>query len=193
MRLTFHPLTPERWEDLVDLFGPNGACAGCWCMWWRLPRSKFNEQKGNRNKSALQRLVQASTMPGILAYDRDAAVGWCAVEPRENYPALAKSRTLAPVDDHPVWAITCLFIAKNYRKQGVSVQLIKAATRYVKSQGGHIVEGYPTDSKSKQADAWLWTGVMSAFEQAGFQEVARRSRTRPVVRKILKKVSSKYK
>ena len=27
----FHPVTPARWNDLEKLFGPRGACAGCWC------------------------------------------------------------------------------------------------------------------------------------------------------------------
>ena len=37
--LEVYPLTPERWADLEELFGENGACGGCWCMWWRLKRS----------------------------------------------------------------------------------------------------------------------------------------------------------
>ena len=52
--LSFHPLTPERWPDLERLFGVRGACGGCWCMWWRLPRATYNEQKGEGNREAFR-------------------------------------------------------------------------------------------------------------------------------------------
>ena len=45
--LTFYPLTPERWKDFEELFGPRGACGGCWCMWWRLKRSEFEKLRTN--------------------------------------------------------------------------------------------------------------------------------------------------
>jgi hypothetical protein len=36
MKFTIRPLTPDLWPALDDLFGKNGACNGCWCMYWRL-------------------------------------------------------------------------------------------------------------------------------------------------------------
>ena len=94
-----HPLTPERWADLERLFGERGACGGCWCMWWRLTRREFEQNKGDGNKASLRALVESGPPPGLLAYDGDEAVGWCAVEPRESYPALARSRVLKPIDE----------------------------------------------------------------------------------------------
>ncbi|MBM4430292.1 MAG: GNAT family N-acetyltransferase, partial [Chloroflexi bacterium] len=40
----FHRLTPERWADFEELFGPRGAAGGCWCMWWRLTQREFDAQ-----------------------------------------------------------------------------------------------------------------------------------------------------
>ena len=186
-KLTFHPLTADRWKDIETLFGPRGACGGCWCMYWKQTASEFRSLAGAGNKRAFHRLVSKGMVPGIIAYDGIQPVGWCAVEPRENYPRLANSRVLAPVDEKPVWAVACLFVARACRLKGVSAQLIKAAVQHVREQGGHVVEGYPVDAKSKQPDAWIWTGPLAAFEQAGFKEVARRSKTRPIMRKRLKK------
>ncbi|TAN52584.1 MAG: GNAT family N-acetyltransferase, partial [Betaproteobacteria bacterium] len=106
MKLQFHPLTPQRWDDVQALFGPRGACGGCWCMWWKLPRAQFARQKGDGNRRAFRRIVKAGTVPGILAYADGQPIGWCAVEPRAAYPALARSRVLAPLDDRPVWSVT---------------------------------------------------------------------------------------
>lgn len=181
-RLEFHPLTLDRWDDLVRLFGPNGACAGCWCMWWRVPAKEFNAKKGRGNRAALRRLAASGEPPGILAYSGGEPVGWCAVGPREAFPRLEGSRLLKRVDDEEVWCVPCLFVARAWRRRGVSTALARAAVRYVASRGGRVVEAYPKDAASEQADAFVWTGLASTFERAGFTEVARRSPTRPIMR-----------
>jgi hypothetical protein len=53
------PLTLERWDDFATLFGHNGACGGCWCMFWRLKRPDFLRGKGDGNKNAIHQLVKA--------------------------------------------------------------------------------------------------------------------------------------
>jgi GNAT superfamily N-acetyltransferase len=186
-KLAFHPLIADRWKDIEMLFGSHGACAGCWCMYWKQTASEFRRMAGAGNKRVFHRLVTKGIVPGIIAYDGSQPIGWCAVEPRENYPRLANSRVLAPVDEKPVWAIVCFFVARPYRRTGVTTQLVKAAAQHVREMGGRIVEGYPVDSKSKQPDAWIWTGPLAAFERAGFKEAARRSKTRPIMRKGVKK------
>lgn len=188
VRLVFHPLTPERWEDLVALFGERGACGGCWCMWWRLKRSEFEERKGARNKRAMKRIVESGEVPGILAYADGEPVGWCAVAPRESYPVLQRSRTLKPIDDQPVWSITCFFVARSYRRRGVSGRLVKAAVTHARKRGARIIEGYPVEpKKGRMPDAFAWIGLPSMFREAGFVEALRRSPTRPIMRYFTKR------
>ena len=183
LKLTFHPATPSRWHDLEELFGERGACGGCWCMFWRLPRKEFDAGKGAQNKKALKLIVSAGQEPGIIAYAAREPIGWCALAPRQVYVALERSRILKPVDDQPVWSVSCLFIKKPYRRQGVSTQLLKAAIAFAASHGARIVEGYPVEpSMEKMPDPFLWHGIPSAFAKAGFNEVERRSRTRPIMR-----------
>jgi GNAT superfamily N-acetyltransferase len=181
--LSFYPLTTERWADFEQLFGANGACGGCWCMWWKLVTRDFDHMKGEANRQAQQRIVASGTVPGILVYAGNEPVGWCAVEPRGNYPRLARSRVMAPVDQAEVWSITCFFIHKRYRRQGLTVQLLGAVAEYIKTRGGKILEGYPVEPKDdRMPAAFAYTGLASAFSQAGFVEVARRSATRPIFR-----------
>lgn len=182
--LTVHPLTPERWPDLEALFGPRGATGGCWCMYWRLTRSQFDHLKGDGNREAFREIVvEAERPPGLLAYQDGVPVGWCAIAPRDDYSSLERSRILKRVDDEPVWSITCFFIARSARRQGVTVQLIHAAIRFAAKHGARIVEAYPIDPRSPEVPpVFAWTGLLSAFERAGFVEVARRSETRPIVR-----------
>lgn len=181
--LTFHPLTPERWDDFENLFGPRGACGGCWCMYWRLNRPRYEKGKGAGNRRAMKALVEGEAEPGILGYVGERAVGWCSVAPREEFVRLGSSRILKPVDDVPVWSVSCLFIAREYRNRGVSVALLKAAIDFVRARGGTVVEGYPVEPrKEEMPPAFAWTGIASAYLHAGFREHRRGSATRPIMR-----------
>ena len=182
--LTLQPLTPDRWPDLERLFGPRGACAGCWCTWWRLSSSDFDRGKGDGNRAALKALVDAGDPPGLLAYAASDPVGWVSLGPRERFPRLARSRVLAPVDDRPVWSIVCFFMRRDHRRHGLLPTLIDGAVDYAAARGAAAVEAYPIDPAAgrRTADAFAYTGFASAFLTAGFVEVLRRSPTRPIMR-----------
>jgi GNAT superfamily N-acetyltransferase len=128
-------------------------------------------------------LVQSGEEPGLLGYLNGEAVGWCAVAPRDQYSALARSRVLKPVDDKPVWSVSCLLVRKSERRQGVSVRLLQETISFVRDRGGTIVEGYPVEPKSGDVPGvFAWTGLVSAFLQAGFHECHRHSPSRPIMR-----------
>jgi len=183
MNLTVSPLTPDTWQDLLQLFGEKGACGGCWCMWWRLPNARFERQKGDTNRQALRCLVDAGTVPGLLAYAGTRPVGWCSLAPRTEFSRLDRSRILKPVDATPVWSVVCFFVAKDYRRQGVSLQLLAAAKRWARDQGAAMLEGYPVEpTKDRVPALFVFTGLAAAFASAGFEECARRSPTRPIMR-----------
>ncbi|MHC4709525.1 MAG: GNAT family N-acetyltransferase, partial [Planctomycetota bacterium] len=99
-------------------------------MWWRLTRRQWEQRAGTGNKRAFKRLVKGGRIPGIVAYAEGEPVGWCAVEPRTSYPVLQRSPVLKPIDEKPVWSITCLLVARPWRKRGLSVELIRAAVRH---------------------------------------------------------------
>ncbi|MBC8259206.1 MAG: GNAT family N-acetyltransferase [SAR324 cluster bacterium] len=182
--LSVQPLSINNWDDFETLFGERGACGGCWCMLWRLSRKEFEMQKGEANRLAMKDIVSSGTVPGILVYHKKETVGWCALAPRSNYPALLRSRILQPVDERQCWSIACLFIKKSYRKNGVSIELLRATAEYAKLQGAELLEGYPIEPKAEKdiPPAFAWTGISKAFLSAGFEEVVRRSPTRPVMR-----------
>jgi GNAT superfamily N-acetyltransferase len=188
----FYPATPERWPDLEHVFGKNGANAGCWCMFWRLERAMFKKTKGEGNRQILKQIVEADEQPGVLAYDGKNAVGWCGIAPREKLIALENSRILKRVNDQPVWSITCFFILKEARKQGIMDGLIKAAVEHAKTNGARIVEAYPIDMQSPKLAGQTFSsysgymGVSSAFRSLGFEEVGQASETQLIMRLTLK-------
>jgi GNAT superfamily N-acetyltransferase len=182
--LEFHPVTPQRWDDLEKLFGKHGASSGCWCMWWRLPRRQFQQQAGQKNKEALKELVASGPPPGLLAYAEGEAIAWCSLAPRDQFGALERSRTLKRVDDALVWSVVCFFVARPYRDRGLMAPLLTAAVEYARARGAKIIEGYPVDPTERLTGDRGYTGVLSAFREAGFVEVARRG-ARPIMRRSL--------
>ena len=180
------PVTPDRWRDFETLMGPRGASGGCWCMLWRAGRAEWEAGKGEGNRAAIKAVIESGEVPGLLAYDGQEAVGWCSVAPRAAFPGLARSRILKPVDATPVWSVTCFFIRRSHRGRGVSVALLDGACALAKARGATVVEGYPVEPASERYPVvYAWTGFADAFRQAGFTECARRSDTRPIMRKSL--------
>ena len=173
------PLTPARWPDLEDLFGPKGACNGCWCMYWRIGAA-YRRRPSSANKRSFREVVKRGPPPGLLAYDGDLAVGWCQLTPRAALEWLDRPGRLAAVDDAPVWAISCFYTRIGYRKRGVTRTLIAAAIDAARKAGAPALEAYPLDrDRSPSASS---TGFVSTFVRAGFVEVARRTAPRPIMR-----------
>jgi GNAT superfamily N-acetyltransferase len=181
--LSYRPASKDNWQGLKALFGVQGACGGCWCMLWRLPKKEYDAGKGEGNKRALKVLTESDLAPGILIYSDNEPIAWCSVGPRSLFPRLERSRILKPVDEKPVWSISCLFVKKEWRSKGVSTIALEFAKIFSKEHGAEIIEAYPTEpQKDKMPDLFAWTGIAKAYLKAGFKEVARRSETRPIMR-----------
>jgi GNAT superfamily N-acetyltransferase len=182
--LRFEPLTPSNWEDFTRLFGEKGACGNCWCMYHRLSKSDFAEGKINEgNKQAMKDLVWEGRSTGILAFYGDQPIAWCAFAPREDFSKLERSRVHKRIDDQLVWSIPCTFIDKKFRRQGVSVELLKGVISYAKEEGIKLIEAYPTiPTQEKLPDSFAWIGLYKSFERAGFEIVDTTSKSRPMVR-----------
>ncbi len=184
-RLAVYALDKSRWNDFEKLLGERGACGGCWCMTWRLKSSDFEKMKGEVNKKAMFNLTKKGEPTGVIGYLDNTPVAWCALAPREKFLRLENSKVLKRVDEQPVWSLTCFFIDKKFKRQGLSLEMIKAVITYCKKQKIKIIESYPTEPNTKLPDAFVWTGIASVFEKAGFEVAARHLGTRPVMRYYL--------
>ena len=186
MKLKIRPLTPDLWPALEDLFGKSGACNGCWCMYWRIG-SAYRKRPRENNKAALREVVQSGPPPGLLAFAGDMAVGWCQLTPRDALPWLDRAWRLRRVDEVPVWSVSCLYVRKGYRKQGVTSALIDAALKAARRAKAPALEAYPLDRDETPSTSF--TGFASTFARAGFKTVARHVPSRPIMRHDLKAIA----
>lgn len=184
MKFTIRPLTLQLWPALEDLFGDQGPVSRCWCMYWRIGND-YRQRPRAANQAALCELVRRGPPPGLLAFDGELAVGWCQLTPRADLPWLDRAWRLKRVDEVPVWSLSCFYIRKGYRKQGVTTALIAAALKTAQRAGAPALEAYPLDATLTPSTSS--TGYVSTFLRAGFKIIARHVPSRPMVRYEFKK------
>jgi GNAT superfamily N-acetyltransferase len=184
MQIQVRAVDRSRWDDLAALFGPSGAYSGCWCMWWRIPGREFSANGNAGNRAALRGLVDAGEPVGLLGYQGDEPVGWCAVAPRPAYRRILRSPALKPdrPEDAGLWSVPCFFIRRDHRGGGVAGALLDAAVRYAAGEGATTVEGYPVDTAGRRPPAAeLFTGTVGLFARSGFTVQTRPASGRRVV------------
>jgi hypothetical protein len=176
---TVSPLTPDKWEDIVQVFGGSGD-GGCWCMWWRLGDDEYQAQVGEQNRIALKALVNSGKPPGVIAYIDGEPAGWCSIGPREQFERLEASSQFKRIDERPVWSIVCFYVKPRFRGLGLMDTLTRGAVALAWSQNAKIVESYPVEVVGGSV-SHAYTGVASVLRSVGFVEVSR-SGGRPTMR-----------
>ena len=176
--LVIEPLTTSNWSTFTDLLDQGGPAGRCWCV---APMGiDYRRRPVASNRADIRKAVKQGPPPGLLALRDQLAVGWCRVTPRDAVPGLDRAFRTRRVDDVPVWSISCLYIRKGHRREGIMTTLITAAIDYARAAGAPALEAYPLDGAvSPSATS---TGYASTFARAGFSEVARRSPERPIMR-----------
>jgi GNAT superfamily N-acetyltransferase len=136
----------------------------------------------------MKALVDENKPTGILGFYDGQPIAWCAFAPREDFLKLEKSRVHKRIDNQAIWSIPCVFIDKNFRRQGILAELLKGVVKYAKEEGIKIIEAYPTiPTTEKLPDSFLWIGLYKSFERAGFKIVDQTSKNRPMVRYYIEK------
>ena len=168
--LTTRPLAPETWDAFADLAERhNGVWGGCWCTWFHTMNAE-KTRDADDNRALKQRLVEEGRAHAALVFDGEVAVGWCEYGACQELPNINHRKQYeAERDELPDYRLTCFFIDKRYRRQGVSAVALRGALDLIAQAGGGVVEAYPQDTGGKQITAsFLYNGTRSLFEQAGF-------------------------
>jgi len=176
------PAGEAPFGDVEAVFGTRGDPAGCWCQWYKIPRSEFDHASRDELRARLAaQLAEPAPGPGLLAYDGGTPVGWCAVEPRPalarlQYSQIGSATPDLDFDDASVWSVSCFVVPRAFRRRGVARQLALASIEYAEANGARVLEAYAVDPdarSSKPPAADLFPGTVSMFAAAGFVEVAR--------------------
>ncbi|HEY2890363.1 MAG TPA: GNAT family N-acetyltransferase [Dongiaceae bacterium] len=172
-KLVTRAVGPGDRKTIETLFGARGACAGCWCMHWRLARGGklWRAMQGEPNKREFFTLLAKDQIRAVVAEAAGEPVGWCSFGPRNDFPRLERSRVFHRANPSPkTWTIVCFFIKAGRRGRGVATSLLRAATKEALRRGAKEIEGLPALHRpdGKLAAAFAWTGVAEMFEAAGY-------------------------
>lgn len=165
------PLTPDRWPDIERLFGDKGACAGCWCQYWRQRGPEWKSRTAESNRSAFQRQVEEGPTPGLIGYSDEQPVAWCQLGPREGYARILAAPSKQAIDTRPTWLLTCFFVARNHRGRGWMRRLVEAALEFAKAEGAECVEAWPVAGGKTVAAPFAYVGHAPTLESFGFQAI----------------------
>jgi GNAT superfamily N-acetyltransferase len=167
------PLDPTTWADFARLVERhNGVWGGCWCMAFHaegVGRGRTPAQ----NRTDKEARVAEGRAHAALVYDGPACVGWCQFGPTEELPRIKRQRAYREgAGEPPDWRITCFFVDKDYRGQGVAAAALEGAVREIARLGGGTVESFPeaVDGRSVSG-SFLHNATVSLFERHGFSRV----------------------
>lgn len=168
----FHtkPLNTSTWPDFAQLAGKhNGVWGGCWCMAFHL-EGGFGKRTAAQNESEKERRVREDQAHAALVYAGSAPVGWCQFGPTAELPRIKHKREyLSATAGLPDWRITCFFVDRDRRREGVASAALRGALSEIARLGGGSVESYPEDVTDRRvSSSFLHNGTVAMFELGGF-------------------------
>lgn len=181
-QLVFHEVTSERWRDFVKFFERRGNPSYCWCMPFRADGTETRKTDRASRKASMSKRVKGEVPIGLLGYLDDEPMAWCSIAPRETFRRLGGPKDPSEPSAEWVWSLTCFFIDRRLRGEGVMHQLLEAAIHHAKVQGATVLEAYPV---APDSPSYRFMGFVSTFVEAGFEEVGRAGTRRHVMRLAL--------
>jgi len=178
----------ETWPDFEALFEKHkGVRGGCWCTYHRCTLAQYDRMTRDERKEFQKELVYQGRGYGLIVYDAGTPVAWCQFGPPDGFPRYDRARAYRelslPADLAPRWRISCLFVDKHRRGEGLSRVALKAALEIMRRRGGGVVEAFPLDVPGIARPQY--TGSVKMYEQEGFQEVARLGKSTVLMRLII--------
>lgn len=169
---TIRPLDPTTWDAYARLLDRhNGAGFGCWCTWFH-PRRKDlglgdDIEAGRPYKHWL---VHHGRAHAAVVFEGDAAVAWAQYGPPAELPGIHHKKEYEQgLVSAPGYRITCIFVDRNHRRDGVAAVALRGALDLIAQAGGGVVEGYPQDTAGRKISAsFLYNGTRGMYEKAGF-------------------------
>jgi hypothetical protein len=166
--LSVRALSSETWPAYAAMIERhNGVFGGCWCCWFSTTAAEGRGGYVN-NRRIKERLVHEGRAHAALVCDGDEVVAWCQYGTPEELPNIYHAKEYAAgATRRPDYRLTCIFVAKRYRRNGVSAIALQGALDLIAAAGGGVVEGYPHDTQGKKQSV-LYNGTRKLFEEAGF-------------------------
>ena len=164
-------LDTSTWLDFARIVDKHhGVWGGCWCTAFHASPVEQRQTIASRREYK-EKLVRANLSHSALVYDGPDVIGWCQFGRTAELPARMKGMSNLGVDP-PDWRITCFFVDRDRRQQGVATAALAGAVQMIAAGGGGTVDAYPIAvSEKTYSSGFLWGGTETMFAAAGFHRV----------------------
>ncbi len=188
-RLRTAPLDSSTWPDFASLVERNnGVWGGCWCMGFHPEGVTDRDRTPERNRADKECRVAEGRAHAALVFDGDTCVGWCQFGSPDELPRIKSRRAYeAEATEPPQWRITCFYVDKGHRGEGIAAAALAGALKQIAALGGGVVESYPEDVVGRKVSgSFLHNATLALFEQQGFERTRRIGKNRWVVRRVVR-------
>lgn len=189
MEIEIKSLSAKTLDDFLFFFDDvaftdNPEWASCYCLFFHFPGSleEWMSRKKEDNRNDAVNFIREGRMQGYLAYFDDSPIGWCNVNSKNHFAALARDEELKTTDDDSIASIVCFLVAPGFRNKSVAGRLLKRVCEDYKDKGYQYLEAYPR-TRAKSA-AENYHGPLSLYIKHGF-EVFKEYKNYRIVRKKL--------
>jgi GNAT superfamily N-acetyltransferase len=186
MRYTTRPLDASTWAAFAELAERNnGVYGGCWCMAYHPEVSRTDAA---HNRAGKERRVREGRAHAALVFDESGtAQGWCQYgSPGELSDIKHKREYGKDPPPAPDWRITCLFVDKKHRGQGIARAALEGALDQIAHLGGGLVEAISEVTSGRKAQGrFLFSATVELFEQNGFTRARQVGKHAWIVSKVV--------
>jgi|SRR5215469_1606097 len=171
MQYTVQPLDASTWDAFAELVERNnGIFGGCWCIAYH-PECG---QPGISYRDVKEARVRGGRAHAALVLDTDgAAQGWCQYgSPGELSNIKHRREYDKDAPPLPDWRITCFYVDKKHRGDGIARAALEGALDQIAMAGGGLVEAIPEVTVGREAPGrFLFSATVELFEQYGFSRI----------------------
>jgi GNAT superfamily N-acetyltransferase len=172
MPYTIRSLDASTWAMFAELVERNnGIFGGCWCMGYHPEMSRTDAA---RNRAGKECRVQEGRAHAALVVDEGgSAQGWCQYGSPAELPGIKHKREYdTDPPPPPDWRITCFFVDRKHRGQGIARAALEGALDQIARLGGGRVEAISEVTAGREAQGrFLFSATVELFERNGFTRV----------------------
>jgi GNAT superfamily N-acetyltransferase len=183
---TVRSLDASTWDAFAELVERNnGVFGGCWCI-------GFHSECGTRGSSRREMkrdLVFTDRAHAALVFDTDGlAQGWCQFGSPEELSRIKHRREYDKAPPAvPDWRITCIYVDRTHRGQGIAHAALEGALTAIARAGGGRTEAITETTAGRQAQGrFLFSGTAELFDQYDFHRVRQVGKHAWVVTRTIK-------
>lgn len=174
MPYTYQEINSNNWIDFETMFLKHkGVRGGCWCSYYLGYASEIQKLDRDGRKNFHKDIVMSGLPTGIIIYEDLIPIGWAQVSNPQVIKRFNHNKIYSTTEfnHQPRWRISCIFVDKDHRKQGLSKIVMSFAFEYIKSKGGGVLEVFPFNYEGVDLDKFQFNGSVSFYEELGFEKV----------------------